>query len=55
MWTTIFTIAIVLLILGIFRQLIILNTTIQFLSKDPALLKCKVKEEEEYLLIKGLY
>ncbi|WP_153259994.1 hypothetical protein [Chitinophaga flava] len=55
MWTTIFIIAIVLLILGILRQLIILSTTIQFLSKDPSLLQHKAKEEDEYLFIKGLY
>lgn len=55
MWTTIFIIAIVLLIFSILRQLILISTTIQFLSKDPSLLDHRAKEEEEYLFIKGLY
>ncbi len=55
MWTTIFIIAIVLLIFSVLRQLTIISTTIQFLSKDPSLLRHKAKEEDEYLFIKGLY
>jgi len=55
MWTTIFIIAIILLIFIIFRQLIISSTTIQLLSKEPSLLQDKAKEEDEYLFVRGLY
>ena len=55
MWTIAFTIAMILLLLAIIRQLIIMGTTILFLSKDIEILKEKAKEEDTYLFIKGLY
>lgn len=55
MWTIIFTITMILLLLAIVRQLIIMSTTILYLSKDPAVLKERAREEESYLFIKGLY
>jgi hypothetical protein len=55
MWTSIFIIAIILLAFTIARQIIIINSTIHLLSKDNALIRERIKEEEEYLLIKGLY
>jgi hypothetical protein len=53
MWTPVFIVAIILLLFSIFRQLIMISTVIQFLSKDTALLKHKVKEDEAYLFMKG--
>ncbi|MCW3466727.1 hypothetical protein [Chitinophaga nivalis] len=55
MSVTVFTSAIVLLLLAIVRQLILLYSTFIRLHKDNALCQVRIKEEKEYLLIKGLY
>jgi hypothetical protein len=55
MWTFIFIVAIILLAFTIVRQIIIINSTIHLLLKDHAVIRERIKEEDEYLLIKGLY
>jgi hypothetical protein len=55
MSTTVFVIAMLLLLGTIVRQLIIMYTNLILLQKDAAVSKVKIKEEKEYLLIKGLY
>ncbi|WPQ60659.1 hypothetical protein SIO70_20110 [Chitinophaga sancti] len=55
MTTPVFVIASILLLGAIVRQLIIIYTKILLLQKDAAISKVKLKEEKEYLFIKGLY
>ncbi|NSL87611.1 hypothetical protein ECE50_012260 [Chitinophaga sp. Mgbs1] len=55
MLNTIFITAAILLCFCIVRQLIVLATTIQYLSKDKVLLQQKAAEEDAYLFVKGLY
>ncbi|WP_167517077.1 hypothetical protein [Hydrotalea flava] len=55
MYTVIFTLAALLLVIFIGIQLVRLYTYIISLSKDAALLQVHIKEEKEYQFIKGLY
>ncbi|WPV66160.1 MULTISPECIES: hypothetical protein [unclassified Chitinophaga] len=55
MSTPVFVIATLLLIGAIVRQLIIMYTNLLSLQKDAEISRVKVKEEKEYLFIKGLY
>jgi hypothetical protein len=50
-----FITAIILLLFYILRQVILISTTVQLLSKDTALVKKRGAKEKEYLFIKGLY
>lgn len=55
MWTNLFIITTLLLIFCILRQLILISTAVELLSKDAAVMKKRGVEETEYLFIKGLY
>ncbi|WP_186774501.1 hypothetical protein [Chitinophaga pinensis] len=55
MTTTVFTIASILLLAVIARQLVFMYSRTLLLRKDAAITKVRIREEKEYLFIKGLY
>ncbi|SFO53748.1 hypothetical protein SAMN05428949_5638 [Chitinophaga sp. YR627] len=55
MTTTLFVIAGILLVAVIARQLVFIYSRTLLLRKDAAITRVRIREEKEYLFIKGLY
>ncbi|ACU63498.1 hypothetical protein Cpin_6089 [Chitinophaga pinensis DSM 2588] len=55
MTSTVFVIAGLLLVAVIARQLVFIYSRTLLLRKDTTITKVRIREEKEYLFIKGLY